>query len=341
MTALISRGRRPSAAAVLGATMVLLVTALVALSFFIRRPGYLLQPLMIAIPSAAVGVLIARRQPRNPIGWLLLGIAVAVLLSTGAGAYSLLVYRLGRDLPLGPLGLMLYQLWSPALALFLLVILLFPDGGLPSRRWRWVVWAYSLLCGSYLALLIGVAADAISGHQIRVDDAYGGLTVVDYPTGQFAVAQDVILLLILALGLCFCRQLVSWRHSSGDRRQQLKWLMFGSAICVICAGLSIPGQTASAGSGPCSTTFSASASSRCRPASEWGSGELGCTSRQADLQDAGVLDRNWAAGRRVFGAGNTGAFLGVVQVTASRRRGDAGSRRSVQPAAAPRTASRG
>ena len=248
MTALISRRRRPPAAAVLGATMVLLVAALVALSFFIRRPGYLLQPLMIAIPSAAVGVLVARRQPRNPIGWLLLGIAVAVLLSTGAGAYSLLVYRLGRDLPLGPVGLMLYQLWSPALALFLLVILLFPDGGLPSRRWRWVVWAYSLLCGSYLALLIGVAADAISGHQIRVDDAYGGLTVVDYPTGQFAVAQDVILLLILALGLCFAgRQLVSWRHSSGDRRQQLKWLMFGSAICVICAGLSIPGQTASTG----------------------------------------------------------------------------------------------
>ena len=212
MTALISRCRRPSAAAVLGATMVLLVAALVALSFLIRRPGYLLQPLMIAIPSAAVGVLVARREPRNPIGWLLLGIATAVLLSTGAGAYSLLVYRLGRDLPLGTLGLMLYQLWSPALALFLLVILLFPDGGLPSRRWRWVVWAYSLLCGSYLALLIGVAADAISGHQIRVDDAYGGLTVVDYPTGQFAVAQDVILLLILALGLCFVgRQLVSWR----------------------------------------------------------------------------------------------------------------------------------
>ena len=203
MTVLISRSRRPSAAAVLGATMVLLAAGLVALSFLIRRPGYLLQPLMIAIPSAAVGVLVARRQRRNPIGWLLLGIAAAVLLSTGAGAYSLLVYRLGRDLPLGTLGLMLYQLWSPALALFLLVILLFPDGDLPSQRWRWVAWAYGLLCGSYLALLIGVAADAISGHQIRVDDAYGGLTVVDYPTGQFAVAQDVILLLILALGLCF------------------------------------------------------------------------------------------------------------------------------------------
>ncbi len=240
--------RRPSAATVLGATILLLAAGLVGLSFLARKPGYPLQPLMIAIPSAAVGVLVVRRQPRNPNGWLLLGIAVAIMLSTGAGVYSLLVYRLGRDLPLGPLGLVLYQLWSPALALFLLVILLFPEGRLPSPRWRSAVWAYCLLCGSYLALLIGVAVDAISGHQIRVDNAYGGLTVVDYPTGRFAVTQDAILLVILAFGLCFAgRQLLTFRNSSGDRREQLKWLMFGSAICVISAGLSIPGQTAPSG----------------------------------------------------------------------------------------------
>jgi N-terminal 7TM region of histidine kinase len=247
MTAFIT-WRRPSAAAVLGATLLLFAVALVGLSLLARRPGYPLQPLMIAIPSAAVGVLVARRQPRNPNGWLLLGIAAAILLSTGAGVYSLLVYRAGRDLPFGPFGLVLYQLWSPALALFLLVILLFPDGHLPSPRWRWVVWAYSLLCASYLALLIGVAADAISGNQIRVDDAYGGLTVIDYPVGRFAVAQDIILLLILAIGLCFAgRQMLSWRSSSGDRRQQLKWLMFASAVCVVCAGLSLPGQDAPTG----------------------------------------------------------------------------------------------
>jgi hypothetical protein len=247
MTALITR-RRPSAATVLAAAILLLAAALVGLSFLARRPGYPLQPLMIAISSAAVGVLVARRQPRNPNGWLLLGIAAAILLSTGAGVYSLLVYRLGRDLPLGPLGLVLYQLWSPALALFFLVILLFPDGRPPSPRWRPAVWVYCLLCGSYLALLLGVAVDAISGHQIIVDYAYGGLTVVDYPRGRFAATQDVILILILAFGLCFAfRQLLTFRNSSGDRRQQLKWLMFGSAICVVCAGLSIPGQTAPSG----------------------------------------------------------------------------------------------
>ncbi len=246
MTAITGR-RLPSAAALAGGALVLIAAALVALSFLARQPGYPLQPIVIAIPTAAVGVLVARRQPRNPNGWLLLGIAAALLLSTGAGAYSLLVYRLGRDLPLGPAGLVLYQLWSPAIALFFLVILLFPDGHLPSPRWRWAVWAYSLLCAGYLSLLVAVAADAISGHRIRVD-GYGGLTVVDYPTGRLAVAQDVILVLTLALGVSFAaRQLLSWRAASGLRRQQLKWLTFGGAVALVCAALSVPGYAAASG----------------------------------------------------------------------------------------------
>jgi len=127
------------------------------------------------------------------------------------------------------------------------VILLFPDGHLPSPRWRWAVWAYSLLCAGYLALLIAVAVDAIDGHRIRVD-GYGGLTVVDYPAGRLAVAQDIILGLALLLGISFAaRQLLSWRQSSGLRRQQLKWLMFGAAVSLICAGLSVPGYSAPAG----------------------------------------------------------------------------------------------
>ena len=244
---IIGPGRRPSAAVLLGAGLVLLAAVLVGLSLYARLPEYPLQPIMIAIPSAAVGVLVARRQPRNPNGWLLIGIAAAILLSTGAGAYSLLVYRLGRSLPLGPAGLVLYQLWSPALALFLLVILLFPDGQPPSPRWRWVAWGYGLLCVGYLGLLIGVAIDAVDGHRIRVD-GYGGLTVVDYPVGRFAIAQNVILIVILVLGVCFAgRQFVSWRHSAGVRREQLKWLMFGSAVAIVCAALTIPGQTTPSG----------------------------------------------------------------------------------------------
>ncbi len=236
-----------SGAALAGLAMIAGGIALIALSFLAHQPGYPVQPIVIAVPTAAVGVLVARHQPRNPNGWLLLAIAAAVLVSTGAGAYSLLVYRQGRHLPFGQAGLILYQLWSPALALYLLIILLFPDGHLPSPRWRWAVWAYCLLCAGYLALLIGMAADAIADHQVRVD-GYGGLTVVDFPAGRFAVAQDVILVLTLLLGLSFVvRQLLNWRRASGLRRQQLKWLASGAVVSVTCAALSVPGATQSSG----------------------------------------------------------------------------------------------
>jgi hypothetical protein len=238
---------RPTGAALAGGAIIVVTAAVVALSLLARQPGYLVQPIMIAVPTAAVGVLVARHQPRNTSGWLLLGIAAALLLSTAAGAYALVVYDIGQDFPFGPAGLILYQLWSPALELYFLVILLFPDGRVPSPRWRWAVWAYSVLCAGYLALLTGVAADAIAGHHIRVD-GYGGLTVVDYPAGWFAMAQNVMLALTLALGFSFvARQLLAWRRSSGLRRQQLKWLMSGAAACVVCAALSVPGYTVSSG----------------------------------------------------------------------------------------------
>jgi hypothetical protein len=239
--------QRLPVAALAGGVVIAFVAAVIALSLLARQPGYLVQPIMIAVPTAAVGVLVARHQPRNPIGWLLAGIAAALLVSTAAGAYSLVVYHIGRHLPLGDAGLVLYQLWSPSLALYFLVILLFPDGRVPSPRWRWAVWAYCLLCAGYLGLLIGVAVDAFAGHQVHVD-GYGGLTVVDYPAGRFAVAQDVILVLTLLLGLSFAaRQLLSWRRSAGPLRQQLKWLMLGTGVAVTCAALSIPGYTAASG----------------------------------------------------------------------------------------------
>jgi hypothetical protein len=242
------QSRLPSAPILAGTGLLLLAVAVIILSVVSRLPGYAVQPLTIAIPSAAVGLLVVRSQARNLIGWLLLGIAAALLVSTAAGAWSVLIFRQGRDLPLGQVALIGYQLWSPALALFLLVILLFPDGRLPSPRWRWPAWAYVALCAGYLSLLAGVAADAIAGHEIRVDRAYGGLTVIDYPAGLFALAQDAIVALIVVMGAAFaCRQLLAWHRASGPRRDQLKWLIFGTAICLACAALSIPGENERSG----------------------------------------------------------------------------------------------
>jgi hypothetical protein len=123
----------PRTALVLGALFAVLAVALVPLSLTARQ-----NPLVNGgealgtIPFAAVGVFIARRQPRNPIGWLFFGIAACLLLSIDSGFYSVINYRLGQHLPLAPVALFLYELWGPGLLLFALVILLFPDGR-PTR----------------------------------------------------------------------------------------------------------------------------------------------------------------------------------------------------------------
>jgi len=195
-------------------------------------------PLVIGLPCAGVGMLVARRQPRNPIGWLLLVIATCLFLSTDGSDYAFLGYRLGHHLPLGPAGLVLGQLWGPSLLLLFVVILLFPDGRLPSAFWRRALWVY---CTTYAVLLVATAAataGALAAHPIRVDSS-GGLAAVDTAAGWYKAVQAPAIIMLLVLSLCFIgRQMLSWRRSSSDRRQQLKWLASGAAFTLVCAGLS-------------------------------------------------------------------------------------------------------
>jgi hypothetical protein len=188
-----------------------------------------------------VGFIVARRQPRNPIGWLLLVVVVGILLSLVADSYAWLVYRLGYRLPFGPLAAFLETAYFPVLVVVLPpVFLLFPDGVLPSPRWRWVLRSYLavaviLMGGLYVALIIGMA---IAGVHI---DASGNLSVMDHPPVGMAWAikyAGLILFPMLAFWLVFAGRLaLSWRRASGDRRQQLKWLLCGVVVAV--AGLVI------------------------------------------------------------------------------------------------------
>jgi len=143
----------------------------------------------------------------------------------------------GYHLPLGVAGLVLYQLWAPGLLLFGVVILLFPDGRLESRFWGWVLRAYLAIYVCYLVALAVPTAGALAGHLLRVDSS-GGLAATDNPSGWFAVIQSVALALALALFVgAAVRQALSWRRSSGDRRQQLKWLAGGAAVTVLGVAL--------------------------------------------------------------------------------------------------------
>ena len=160
--------------AVLGGLAALSLVATLPLSLLARQFGNGIVAVVIGIPCAGVGVLVARRQPGNALGWIFLVIAVCLFLATDGGDYASLVYRHGYRLPLGAVGLACDGLWSAGLALFLVVILLFPDGTLSSGFWRWALRAYGALYAALLVALGVATAAALAAHPVRVD-ATGGL----------------------------------------------------------------------------------------------------------------------------------------------------------------------
>jgi hypothetical protein len=194
------------------------------------------------LPIAAVGFVVARNQPRNPIGWLLLACATATLLSDDAALYVWLVYRLGHRLPLGPVALLLAMTWGILFLTLPLVILLVPDGALPSRRWRRVLWAYLAATLCLIASLYVAVVSTMIAHGVRID-ASGGLTALDSPSGRTAwlsAVPAVIFPVLAAFWLSFLGRLVlSWRRASAERRQQLKWLLSGSAISLASGLISV------------------------------------------------------------------------------------------------------
>jgi hypothetical protein len=93
-----SRLASPVMALALGGLVALLAVALVALSLITRhnRLAAAGDDVAIAVPFAAVGVFLARRQPGNAIGWLMSGTAICALLTPDAGFYAMLDYRMGH-----------------------------------------------------------------------------------------------------------------------------------------------------------------------------------------------------------------------------------------------------
>jgi hypothetical protein len=182
---------------------------------------------LLNLTFAGAGVVVARRQPRNPIGWILLIFICLTLLGDEAGAYAVQAYTYGHQgLPLAPVAVLLAPLGYLAIPAFPLVILLFPDGRLASRRWRWVLWAYAGLITVFATIIYALTIAAVASHEIRLDSS-GTTTNTDHPPGWVGVLIVPILLIWLSF---MAHQVLSWRRATDERRQQLKWLACGAAI---------------------------------------------------------------------------------------------------------------
>jgi hypothetical protein len=227
------RFRRPAVWALAGLT-VLLAVALVPLSFAARQ-----NPLatggangVIGLSFAVVGLMLAWHRPRNPIGWLMLYLGAGFIFFIDAGLYNVLNYRLGHRLPLAPVVLLVYHAESePDFVLVPLTIFLFPDGRLPSLRWRWVVGGALTLALADVIVQAQMVVYALTHHRTQVDPSGQLLLSNDHAYGAFF--GPVGFLFFVFWGLSVVYQIRNWRRATGERRQQLSWLMAGGGAALI------------------------------------------------------------------------------------------------------------
>jgi hypothetical protein len=182
-----------------------------------RPPLAFLPVVLLAILSfATVGALVASRRPKNPIGWILcvMGLATgASFFAQGYADYALIV-RTGNILTVAPTFL----------------LLLFPDGRLPSRRWRPVAW---VAAGAAVVNVVGAAF-----RPGLLDDDYPMVTNPLGIGGRFGDLLNLMnvaggALLAVALFLSVISIVVRLWRSRGERRQQIKWIVYAGAIMVI------------------------------------------------------------------------------------------------------------
>jgi hypothetical protein len=196
-------------------------------------------------PFGVVGFVVAWRKPRNPLGWCLLGLAVAGALSEAGSFYAIAGYWVRHGtLPLGWVAMLAQPGWAIAIVLIGLTVLIFPDGTLPSARLRWVLWLYLTMGLVWMVSAYVITVNAILRRDIRVDSG-GNLLALDNSAsspGWWNMLQDVLFVaLALSLLLSLAGQVASYRRSSGERRQQLKWLMggFAAALAGLVLGITL------------------------------------------------------------------------------------------------------
>jgi hypothetical protein len=208
---------------------------LIALILSLNAPIYFywLEPTTIAVGYSVIGAIIASRLPNHPIGWICCAIGFTGAVEHFSGEYAVYAMLARPEELVGAEAMLWIQNWFWILIFGLIVflLLLFPNGRLPSNRWRpfaWLSAAVTLMGATLAAISPDVGLDVLGSSDNRhIYTSLPNPLGIEGLPNLFRPVQT----LVLALGpVAAASVVVGRRKARGVERQQIKWLLYAGAI---------------------------------------------------------------------------------------------------------------
>jgi signal transduction histidine kinase len=185
-----------------------------------------------------IGYLLATRRPDNAVSWLTLGVGAALGLSAFLGAYASYAIHggIGGTRPGGIAESLDQPMWIPIVVVpVTFLLLLFPEGHLPSPRWRWFAWALAAgMTITFFAILLSpgpLTASPFADLQnplgieaLRAFLSFATISIVTLPIGVIGSLASLVL---------------RFRRSTGIERLQLRWLVSAAATVAVLYALAL------------------------------------------------------------------------------------------------------
>ena len=206
--------------------LIALILSLDAPIFF-----YWLEPTVVAVGYSVIGAIIASRLPNHPIGWICCAIGFIAAVEHFSGEYAVYALVARPDSLTGGKAMLWMSnwVWIFMFGLIVFLLLLFPNGRLPSNRWRPFAW-FSAAVTVVGAILAAIAPDSTPGPNSEAN----ALRSLPNPFGIEGLPnlQQPVQVLVLSVGLVAAASLVlvRLRNARGIERQQIKWLIYASAM---------------------------------------------------------------------------------------------------------------
>src|SRR5919107_5191621 len=185
---------------------------------------YWLETSMVAVGYSTVGAIVASRLRHSPIGWLFCAIGLIFGVSHFSAEYA--AYALlapSRSLPAGEAFAWLTSwVWVFGLGLIVYLDLLFPNGRLPSARWRWFAWFTAMV------LLPAAILGALSPGLILSSTLINPLGIERLPNASKEI--EAFMYALVAVGAS--SMLARLRYAGRIERQQIKWFAYATAVAI-------------------------------------------------------------------------------------------------------------